>query len=365
MTVEHDPFIARALAGIDVPEHAPGFWEELERRLEVTDIAAEGSVASPTTEADPEVGADTTEPPAAASTADLPTIADLYLPEWMQAARKPRIWFSAVAAAAIIVLLVTTVFFSDDDDNPEVAVEATTSSEPDDDPVTTVATTAATTTSTEAPELASPDTVVTDWLDAVAAGDIDTAAALTGPRSTAHVGSLGEGASIEGLIEESAEGYGGLSAAADLEVHQYPLGSFEFGEVTLVAVSGTHSGEGTDGARQTVVIPVVTDDGGSVVEPWAFGPDGDRFDVTQPEDGVLDAARAIELFAPVHGTVYFRLDDGIEGIRPVETSTVAGAPFARYDPPGELEPGEHVVILGFVDPDGEIVLGEAVTFTVE
>ena len=191
------------------------------------------------------------------------------------------------------------------------------------------------------------------------------AAALTGPRSTAHVESLGEDASIEGLIEESAEGYGAMTAAPDLEVNRFPLGSFEFGEVTLVTVSGTHTGEGTDGTRQTFVFPVVTEDGESLVEPWAFGPGDGRFEVTQPEDGVLAAERAIELLRRVHGTVYFRLDDGTEGIRPVETSTVAGAPFARYDPPGSLEEGEHVVILGFVAPDGEVVLGEAVTFTVE
>ena len=51
------------------------------------------------------------------------------------------------------------------------------------------------------------------------------------------------------------------------------------------------------------------------------------------------ADEAVELFAPIDGTVFFSLDDGAEGIRPVETSEVAGAPFARYDPPGELEAG--------------------------
>jgi hypothetical protein len=51
-------------------------------------------------------------------------------------------------------------------------------------------------------------------------------------------------------------------------------------------------------------------------------------------------------------------------VRPVETAEVAGDPFARYDPPGELTPGDHVVVLGFVSPDGEVIMAQALPFVV-
>ena len=79
---------------------------------------------------------------------------------------------------------------------------------------------------------------------------------------------------------------------------------------------------------------------------------------------MLPADEAVELFAPIDGTVFFSVDDAVEGIRPVETSEVAGAPFARYDPPGALASGDHIAIVGFVSPDGAMLLGEAVPFGV-
>jgi hypothetical protein len=211
-------------------------------------------------------------------------------------------------------------------------------------------------------------TAVARWLDSVAAGDVDTAAGLTGPRSVAYMASQSDTA-LDEALRTSAEGYGAMAGAADLSMQELSLGRFEFGEVVLVTVSGTFTGEGYEAGYTTFVFPVVIDGGEALVEPWAFSPEtGGRFEVTQPssspEGNVLLPDQAIELFVPVDGTVFFHLGDGDEGIRPVDTSTVAGSPFARYDPPGELAQGDHTVVLGFVSPDGDILLGEALALTV-
>ena len=371
MNPDQDPVIARALADLSVPDHGPGFWEGLERRL-AGDVPGSVDTVDQRDESgpgDPDEVAEADEADTRTSTGELPSVADLYVGE--STPRRPRIWFAA--AAAVVILAVISAAFvlagGGDDDDPEVATPAEDSTETTAAVSTTSSGGGSTTTEDTTPgssppgSESAPGPVVVDWLEAVASGDVETAAALTGPRSVAHVESLGEDASIEGLIEESAEGYGGMSAAPDREVQELRLGSFDFGEVTLVLVTGTSAGEGADGNRHTLVFPVVTADGASVVEPWAYGPEGSRLEVTQPEAGSLAAEEAIELFAPVDGTVFFRLDDGIEGLRPVETSTVAGAPFARYDPPGSLDGGDHIVILGFVAPDGEVLLGDVVEFT--
>jgi hypothetical protein len=79
----------------------------------------------------------------------------------------------------------------------------------------------------------------------------------------------------------------------------------------------------------------------------------------------MERDAAIELFAPVDGTAWFHLDDG-EEVRQDETSPVGdpAAPFARYDPPGDLQPGVHLAIIGFMSADGGVIIGQAIAFEV-
>jgi hypothetical protein len=373
MTAEQDPVVARALADLPVPDHGPGFWERLDERLAqegLTDIVS-GPVADSQLDSDTSLVAsgDGGAPrDLRTSTGELPSVTELQPPA--PAPRRQQVWFAAAAAVIVIAASGIALALRGGDDEPETATgddsaETTAvgplSSAPETNPPTS-----STATTPPPPGAAPAEAVAVEWLEAVGNGDTGTAASLTGPRSRAYVESLGEDASVEGYIRESAEGYGAMLEAPDLEIQELPLGSYDFGEVSLIVLSGTHPGEGTDGQRQTLVLPVVTEED-TVVEPWTSAPTA--MQITLPEQvagvrPVLPADQAIELFVPTDGTVFFYLDDGVEGVRPVETAEVAGAPFAKYDPPGELTPGDHVVVLGFVSRDGEVIIGQAVPFVV-
>jgi hypothetical protein len=379
MNLGQDPVIARALADAPVPDHGPGFWEELDRRIdlaaraEAAGLRAQERLVTGTTVAELDLrdDADDASADVRTTTGELPTVAELRPPD--PTPRGQKLWF--VAAAAVLVLLaVGLAGYVGDDDEPDSTTAASDDTTDPDASATTAGSTVEPTTAVAPPPTVPADpeptaaAAVSDWLDAVASGDVAAAAALTGPRSARYIESQGPDATLEGMITESSEGYGSMADAPDLEVAELPLGTFEFGEVVLVTVSGTYTGEGTD-AYVTFVFPVVIDGDEALVEPWAFSPEaGGRLEVTLPDrtvdDVVLPADEAIELFAPVPGTVFFRLDQGAEGIRPVDTSTVAGSPFARYDPPGELAQGDHVVVLGFASPDGEVLVGDSFAFRV-
>jgi hypothetical protein len=383
MNLEQDPVIARALADAPVPDHAPGFWEELDRRIDLADRAEAGGLrpqerlVTRTAVEELDLRDDAGDAPAVApagvrtTTGELPAVAELRPPE--ATSRGQRLWFVAAAAVLSLVAVGLAGYVGGDDEPDSTTAASDDTTDPDDSPTTAGSSVEPTTAVAPPPTVpAVPQPLaagaVSDWLDAVASGDVAAAAALTGPRSARYIESQGPDVTLEGFLIESSEGYGSMADAPDLEVAERPLGTFEFGEVVLVTVSGTYTGEGSDGFV-TFVFPVVIDGDEALVEPWAFSPEaGGRLEVTLPvrtvDDVVLPADEAIELFAPVPGTVFFHLDDGAEGIRPVDTSTVAGSPFARYDPPGELAPGDHVVVLGFASPDGEVLVGDSVAFRV-
>lgn len=364
--LERDEVVARALRELPVPEHRPTFWAELEAAVSATSPVEAGS--RPATAIDEGVERLATgELPAVASLAD------------RRASRRTPILVAAAAVLLVVAAgLVTLGGGGDDDggtstelaDQPEGTTadersaevdpsRSTLSPSPGDTalPETLPATTLATA------REGTPEAVVAEWLDDLGGADPASAAALTGPRTTAYVESQGADATIEGFLRESAEGFGAWADVADREVSVLPIGPLEFdgGTLQVVVVSGTYPGEGGDGRADAVridVFPVVDDGDGFKVEHLAFDPTRDNDPVfTVPAEtadglGEVDPTVEINVFVPAPGSVYFQIDGG--DVVADTTSEVAGDDFALFDPPGELTPGAHQLVLVAVGDDGTL-----------
>jgi len=120
---ERDPIVAVALARRPVPDHAPGFWQELEARLAASPIVAEPDEA---TEA------------AVISLTDAPS-------------RRRRRWL-VLAAGVVSVAAVAIALVGDDDKDPDTVVIT----EPDTVTTTASAPTAPTLTTSPAPTVPAP-----------------------------------------------------------------------------------------------------------------------------------------------------------------------------------------------------------------
>lgn len=358
-TDERDDAVAAALGAIAVPEHGPAFWDALEAGLRDAPAPAAGAAA---------------RRDGATTTGDLPVVTAI-------PPRRPNRRTPLLVAAAVLVLagavgfvatiggdgdggdevadqpLVTAGPVGADTTTPEVGGNATdvTSSLPA-GVTTTIATGAA------AGAANTPDGVVRAWLEALGAGEVATAVALTGPRTAAYVESLGPDVTLEGFLSESQEGFGAWTGADDLTVELVPIGPLDFdgGTLQVVVVSGTYPGEGGEGGERHDVFPLVDDGEGFRVEHLAFDPTRDNDPVftlpRESETGLapIEPSDEVNVFVPAQGTVYFQLDGG--EVVTDETSEVGeqGDPFALFDPPGDLSPGEHVLVLVAVGDDGTI-----------
>jgi hypothetical protein len=360
---ERDPRVARALADLEVPDHRPGFWEDLAR-----DVAAEAALLHDLRPADDELA----EPPPRLPTSELPAVRPL-------AHRRPRRTPWLAVAAGLIVLAGAVGFTlaagdGDGDDSelagepPESTTDTAATLESD---VTTTATTPTTTTpTTEPPAGDTADGAVGAFLQALAEGDAATAAGLLGPRSQAYITAIG--GTPEGLMQESQEGFGAWVDAPDLTVAAVEIGptpiDAEGQDTAFVVVSGTYTGEGSTGYRVDV-FPAVKGPEGWRVEHLAHSPDHDNEPVftlpTLQEDGNLGGMNPdddINVFLPTSGVVVFQVDGGELATK--TTSIVAGDPFALYNPPTDLSPGTHTLVVVAFGDDGTIT-HFAGTFVVE
>jgi hypothetical protein len=355
---ERDDLVASALGGIAVPDHGPAFWDELEAGLR----------AAPA----PEATAADGRRHAPAATGDLPVVTAI-------PPRRPNRRAPLLVAAAVLVLVGAVGFVTlggDGDGDDEVADQPLVTAGPSGSDTTTPevggdATAfassvpiGATTAPVDATAAAtgSPEGVVTAWLEALGAGEVATAVTLTGPRTTAYVESLGPDVTLEGFLTESQEGFGAWAGADDLTIELVPIGPLDFdgGTLEVVVVSGTYPGEGGDAGERHDVFPLVDDGEGFRVEHLAFDPARDNDPVftlpRESETGLapIEPTDEVNVFVPAQGTVYFQLDGG--EVVTDETSEVGeqGDPFALFDPPGDLAPGEHVLVLVAVGDDGTI-----------
>lgn len=357
---ERDDVVAAALAGITAPEHRPGFWDDLDGALGGTTVEPAAAETASTTRL-------------GSAPADVPVVVAAPI-------RRPDRRAPLLVAAAVLVLIGAVGFVTlagGDDDGEEVADQplvtasggdGTTTPEVGGDAATLASSVppgAVTTFAGSAPASTdSPEGVVAAWLEALGVGEIPAAVALTGPRTTAYIESMGPDVTVEGFLTESQEGLGGWAGADDLEISTVPIGPLDFdgGTLQVVVVHGTFPTEvdGVSSGEHTDVFPVVDDGEGFRVEHLAFDPARDNDPVfTVPAEtetglGRIRPGDEINVFVPAQGTVYFQLDGG--EVRTDETSAVGEAqePFALFDPPGDLAPGEHVLVLVAVGDDGTI-----------
>lgn len=324
---ERDTTIADALDQVTVPDHAPGFWAELDDRL----------------------------------AAEAPVVPMRRLGRY---SRFPRLL--AVAAAVVVLAAATAVLLALDDDpqSVRVAEDPTTSTTPDPTatvPESTTTTAKATTTTTAKPGTtsskvgaAAPDTAAINWIKALGDGDIDKAAGLTGPLSEAYITS--QGGNLRGYLTEAQEGWGGWASSPDRSTTEVDIRSGDGIERTVVVVMGTNNGEGSDGNYRTDAVPVakVGRNGTWLVEPTAFDPEvGGRIEMIRPSAGEsglngLAADSTIEASAPGRGEFSFSLDDS-PAVRGNARNVDGPGVRAVWDPPGDMKSQSHLLVVAYVD----------------
>jgi hypothetical protein len=279
-------------------------------------------------------------------------------------------------AAALLVLCgavgVVAFLGSDDDegDDTELADDPDGSEGTEGGPSSDLTTTAVPTVASEptpttpavADEPATPVETVREWIGALGEGDDEKAASLLGPRSVAYLQSLG--GDPVGLMHEMEEGYGAWAGSPDVEFaagQPVPLELLGPGvELSIVTVAGTYPGEG-ESEQRVDVIPVVTDEDGHRVEMIAHAPDRDNrmvFTVPRSDDlGQLSSmgpADDVNVFVPAEGTVFFQIDGGELYAKPTSLVGRNAEPFALYNPPEDLAPGQHQLVVVAVGGDGTI-----------
>ena len=142
MTADQDPVVARALADLHVPDHAPGFWERLDQRLEEQDAARRITPTasrrhdpprpSPPTASTCATIDRTTHPRRRAPTCARAPASSRASPS--SVLRRPprtgqKIWFAAAAALLVVAASSIALAAADDDDDPETASPASESTE--------------------------------------------------------------------------------------------------------------------------------------------------------------------------------------------------------------------------------------------
>lgn len=325
--LRRDPEVARALEGIDVPEYEPGFWDRLGARLEHE--GAPGRLAEV-----PQVLV--AAPPVAAEVEPVELPVPVPLPAHASRRDRRRSAVALVAAAAAVLAIAAVQLGMRDPDGLQVAGEveggaqvapddgtttpdasperdgARRPGDDDDGPDTERGTDAGDT--ADAPSgaaeiLLSPTSTVTGgvgggspsaasarlapksgpeafvaWATAIDAGDLETAAALTGPRTIRYYEALGT--SIEDVLAASGESWGVWADPEDRRIQAVELGEVD-GEraVGLVLDRPAIDRDDADG-RSYEGVPVVKGEGGWKVEPAAFDPSGDgRIEVVAPAPG--------------------------------------------------------------------------------
>lgn len=356
---ERDERIARALHELPIPDHGPDFWVALDRRLDAAKEPAAVTAAAARILDDPPVHR--------LDTSELPTVASLSGER--RARRSRRSPVLAVAAAVVLVVaaagIVTYALGGDDDDGggSEFADQPTDTA--GDSPTTTLSESAGTSFAATSTTLAATGTAsgtVVAWLTAIGEGEIEAAAALVGPVSTAYITATMDG--VDAYLTEAQEGFGAWPGAPDANYDEIALGPVVPGgaELSIVVVTGSNPGEGRDGPT-TDAFPVVNAGDGWKVEPLAYSPDRDtNIPIIQspPSDrdgqglGTMDAAAAIEVIVPASGVVVFRIDDDEPFTRDTTGVGANDDPYARFDPAGELSNGSHQLVVVGIGGDGTI-----------
>lgn len=274
---ERDPQMSRYLTQSAVPDHADGFWDELDKQMATIDHGNPKSVP-----------------------AEVRTIAPLEERQRDQAEVRrmsedagPR-WRRGIALAAAAGVLVLGLSILNQDKGGDRVVT--------DDPVAT--------SSTFPSSVAGQNDaleVTRRFIDALGQGNIAGARAAMGPRSEAYL--TATTGSVDGFLREAEEGYGSLAGLQNPEMWALSTGENEF----VVIIKGINPVANPE--VRVEAIPVIKAESADAwfVEPWALDRDGEsRFDLTSPDPTPvtpsISAGDAVRVSVPQAGSVLFGLD---------------------------------------------------------
>ena len=392
-----DAEIASALDGIPVPAYELGFWARLEARLEGDGAAADvAPVVTP-------VVAPVDLEPVALPTVELPAVAPLPVPRREQ---RRSVAVLAVAAAAILAVLLVRLTTDQpdelrvaggtgglqvapddgttspdagpeqdgarrpgDDDGPSSDDEAsgqvsdeTTGGEPElrSTPPTSVrggvSTTSGPETSSALAAPTTPEATFVAWAAAIDRGDVDAAAALTGPRTIHYFDALG--ADIEDVLTEAQEGWGAWADPDGRRIQPVELGKVDGERAVGLVLDRPSSGSDDADGRTYEGVPIVKGDDGWRVEFAAFDPARDgRIEVIAPASGPagfedLPKGGAIRVAAQPTGDYYLNLDLSQSAHIPA-SDAVDGE--IVWNPGGQKSAVVHLLVVAHLD-EGQVVM---------
>lgn len=363
---EPDVLVQTALRLLPVPEHEPDFWSRLDVALDAeppkggagsTEDGVDAARGGALVAAAGATGPRTDEVPVVEL---VPTPVPGVVPAAMRRPSNVVLSVLAVAAAIAVVVAGASLVRSRTDDGVGEE-EAASTEEADAEP--------------GAPEgLVAPDgepaaAVVVDWINAVAAGEMEEAWSLLGPRSQTDWGSFD---AFAGERTALAEGYGAWRVS-DPEVIVTPLD--EDGDEALVVVTlvGTVPQEGSTHLRADAFPVRLVGDRGvlelydsagvmEIVVPDDVGTDGSL--------PVMAPTEEIVLVVPGGVVPILRLGDGpvlVCGEAPgSELTPLEGTTGQRcgYSPPDGLPAGDQALLAAFTSGDGLSVTAHGAPFTV-
>lgn len=362
-----DPFVSAALQVLPVPPHFDDFWANLGAALDAEPLRLAPRPTRPAP-AEPPV-----EDRPAAPQPDPVSVVELVhqplgvLPPGVR--RRSNAVLSAIAvAAAVMVVIAGTALVRDETGGGGPTELAGDAEDPSDTEASTSSSTPVSSLTGSGSEVL-PTNAVLAWVGALGSGDVDAAWEAMGPASHTRWGSK---SAFEAERTGLAEGYGAWAAATPDEVYVTSLTASGDGEVVVVTLVGSVGQEGSR-VQRADAFPVRVVDGVARLEPFAFAgelevvvpapvPDGGtRPVVGSDEELVVVVPRGVD--APL-----VRLDDGdtlvcgeAEGTELTQLETAPGQ-RCSYRPDGGIEPGERVLTVAFVSPDGTGISAESVLF---
>lgn len=308
MTDPRDTIVGDALRRLDVPAHAPDFWDRVDAEL-----------ARPNTDEDRQSDRDEDDHEA--------DVVELTAARATRSARSTRLPAAAAAAAAVAAIALAVGLpaaqqAADGDEQVEIADAPDSSSVPE--PSAPVTTDPPTTATAPAAQVA-PEEVATEWLTLLRDGETEQAHALLDLTSQ-------EALPLEEFREVATGLAEGAGAFAGLEPSVVPLVDDEGLAATAVVFTGDVEREGmVETASYPVVVTGAPDDGG---RPYgiAFVLDGPTVEAVQRTQPSETRTSPVELelsptagatWAIVDGTSPQRIDTG-ESTVSVDVEVLAG-----------------------------------------
>jgi hypothetical protein len=365
--VERDPFVARALRSMPVPDHRPGFWSELEARLAVIHAARSGQQRDP---AIPPMVSD--EMPSSLDARELP-LAEPRLTESRRERRvRQRRVLLRVAAVVLITAAGTALILSRTDERnlgPNDVPVTTTAVTPKATtvPATTTPVTPAPTTVSE-PPARTPQTAVQEFVQAIG-GDSEAAFATLTNESREFLGSPAQ------LAAGFAQEFGPWSSPSAIEqetvmVARSPAAT----QIAVVTYTGTFDVQGAPQPR-TQAFALLREGGAwrisltAIAQSVSAGPAIDMITpAVEPALECCGIGRVVAEGEPIRFRTAVSPEielvsvafDGAEALDAAQLELTDSVVTARP----HLESGPHVVTIAVVLRDG-VFYARAVQFVVE